>query len=401
MSIGDLVEQLHRQAWAFTGPPGDSVADLQAWRPLAVGAARTFVALGVAAELRADLVTLAASLPPGGSAGSSLVSMGETMGALADVLVTHPGALDAASAAARERLAVSVQAVLHVVAQRTPSLDSSAQSEVALQRIKAATEAAAQVPPQGRSTPLMGLSVLPRPGTAEAAVTAWAREAHAVLTSPLHVTGYSLQRTAVDVALICRTVARAGAMPPGVALELGGASQQWRAAAAWPDHVRLGGRTRNLRLASENLHSLLLEGFGSEDPAVLRRTLDAAQGVAAEHGAALRSLAAGRRLWVAVASLPDSYLDQHPGTRRSGWVMEPPTSQASHHLAQASATAYAALSAAVTSVDLAMEGQPHAVTPPAARRPTEWETVAPVRTTRRTSPPAMVHAAPMLPGLGI
>lgn len=370
-TVGHLLTRLHQNAW-------DAVGDRPSpsrWRcgvgRVAGAAARCLKLLDERGDIWGHLALLESLVDRTISPDPGLARIATSLGAIADVLAISQDELRLSAAAERSRLGTHIQAALHTVT-RTPIPGVSLTHRSSLSAVAAATEPASMVPPHALGTTLTHLS--PRPD----AVTHWARVATQCLSQTASVTGYALQRTAADVALICHAASRR-AGEENLSAALARASTCWRSAAAWPAHLRLGGRTPGLTQVSTSLAHTL--GADEVPWTTLLRALRAASGVAGAHTRCLEVLAHTHQLWVAASTLPDSPLDRREA-HRPPWVREASDGRGSHELAARSASATAALERILT-----VMGKP-----PVAR----WETVDPPRPRREMSPQT---GQPVLPGV--
>lgn len=263
-TVDDLLRALHRQAVHLhhAGSPGRQLpAHLRGWAPLATNTLRVLEALDPFPqdrELYGLLRRLAASQgvrpgrPDGGMQRLALI-----VGALGDVVLPAPETVAHAGQTQRSRLQASLQAALHAAARVTVDIAQNAdQTQVAdtVRKVAEATELAALLPPSARVSTLERLAV-PRlsPGTLDGAVQVWAGVARRTFSDGWLVTGVALQEAAATLALVCQTTAdtlheaaRRRVLDPDTAREAArladAASIGWRAAAAWPTSVQLGGR---------------------------------------------------------------------------------------------------------------------------------------------------------------
>lgn len=224
-----------------------------------------------------------------------------------------------------------------------------------------------------------------------AMVKVWSAAALPILSGSTQLTGYAMQSTALVLAALCdvgveilraETVERPESLQARRSLAVDAvtsASQRWREAAAWPAHVRLGGRSAELRQATARLSTVLRKGGVAQANLLdLRDSLRSALPVAQAHAGGMQRLHDQGQLWVAVAALPAHYQALHHGTPRSGWVLEPGTKVVSGGLA---ALSRAALQQLECSVSLAES----AIAVMRAKAPVEplWESVQGVPIGRR------------------
>lgn len=197
-----------------------------------------------------------------------------------------------------------------------------------LDDLAGATEPYALIPPANRGGALQDLRIRSdtAPGLTGAA-TAWADEAVLVLTERYRTSGWAMQAIAANLALISQTAhtavqqaARRGELPDlgRPALQpLAASVTAWRAAAAWPPYLRLGGKAMELRALTRDLHHQLL----TDPPTSLtdtRALLRIAAPVAEAHTATMDRLVLGHELWIHGPSLGPSagYI---PGWAREPW----------------------------------------------------------------------------------
>lgn len=366
-TIGRLLTRLHQDAWDAAGDhPSPSRRRCGVGR-VAAAASRCLKLLDERADLWGHLDLLESLVDHTHPSAPGLARIATSLGAIADVLGSSQDEVRLSAAVERSRLSTHVQAALHAVV-RAPIPGVSPPHRASLSAVAAATETSALVPPNALTTTLSHLSA------GGDAITHWGRIATQSLSQPASVTGYALQRTAVDIARVCHTASRT-ATDPGVRSALADVSAAWRAAAAWPVHLRLGGRTPDLTPASVNLaHEL---GADALPWVTVLHALRAAADVAAAHSRCLGVLAQTHQLWVAASTLAAT--GQHGAT---AWVREPADRSDSRDLANRSAAATAALAQMLNEM-----GKPPVV---------RWETVTPPRP-RREMAPRMVQ--PALPGV--
>ena len=224
----------------------------------------------------------------------------------------------------------------------------------------------------------------------EATVHSWLATVRDALSSEQNVTQLALQLTAAHIATLCLSGAdlllRA---PHGVwpdvgrqlAAPLTHAASEWREAARWPDHLRLGGRTSDLREASSELRSALTGGTNGrsiDHLEVLLWSIQSAQVAGAMHVAALDALSFGRHsLWVDTSQVPRpaSVVSE----RRRAWIPDSEPSRQSERPRLQSAKALQALRHTRHEVDGAIaKGTLHGI--PATTHTTPvWEVVPPPR----------------------
>ena len=428
-SVGDLLRRLHLQAWELSRPPATPSTEarlhgqLRGWVRVAASASRALSPL----RHRPDLDDVLDQLADGGLAtpgrpAAQLAALSQTIGAIGDILASRGTDIDRAGTASRDRLHASVQAALHAAARATLAVAQEVghpDAAALMSRLAEATEMAAMLPPAARTSRLDHLALtVPGPKTLQGAVEQWARSATTVLSSQTQVTGYVLQSTAANIALICLAAAQAtkaaaarGPLAQPVAdkavAALREASTAWRSAAVWPQHLRLGGRSAEYRRAADDLVAAL-----NADPSVkpapgtrfveLLAALPLVSEVAHAHQQATERLADAGGLWVSGASLmaTQHHRAEIPGLRRSSWFRELPGQHAAEPLAAASRTAGAALRTAsdtlhhaANSRSAASFGQPTPVLVPI------WENVTARPTSRQER--ILRPDAPRLPGFAV
>jgi hypothetical protein len=427
-SVGDLLRRLHLQAWELSGTPTTPATEarldgqLRGWVRVAASASRALAPL----RHRPDLDDVLDQLADGGLAtpgrpAARLAALSQTIGAIGDILASRGPDIERAGTATKDRLHASVQAALHAAARATLTVAQQVghpEAEALMSRLAEATEMAAMIPPSARTSRLDHLAIIvPGPQTLQGAVEQWARTATTVLSSQTQVTGYVLQSTAANIALLCLATARAtkaaaadGPIAQPVAdhavVALQAASRAWRNAAAWPPHLRLGGRSAEYRRASNDLLAALSADLNANPAPGNRFTellaaLPFAGEVARAHQLAAERLADAGGVWVSGESLmstPQHHRAAVAGLRRSSWIMEQPGQHAAEPIAAASRAAGAALHAALASLNAAANSRSAAsfAQPPPVP---VWETV-----TARPSPSQERFArpnAPRLPGFAL
>lgn len=174
-------------------------------------------------------------------------------------------------------------------------------------------------------------SIGPTDPSIDGAVSRWEAAATQAITSPRLVTQLALQLASADIALLCAStsavMARAiqtGAIPDTTAAvaALDAAGRSWRQTARWPNHLRLGGRTTELRHASTDLRQSLddslrtgndwkqpsemfADTFPERQLAVLHSSLQSATRVGEHVVNALAELTYGaNRVWLDVGHAP-------------------------------------------------------------------------------------------------
>lgn len=408
-SIANLLTRLHQQAWTLGSiqdqhPAGEQLAaHLRAWVPLAQASQRALQNLPVpprttvgsrASSFRAILRPLADGRlveDPEGSADRHLLGVSLVMGGIADLLAGSPVDQTPQHQDATGALLASLIAPLHVAARFTHAITDGTPavlSRRALGRLTLASEPYAAIPPAERVSYLEDIGLPGRDARDLGnAVRRWDAIASDILASPQRVTGYALQIIAGDLSVLSQAAGRAtsdawraGLLTRRLATQTGTAldasAQAWVSAAAWPTHLRLGGRTPGLRSASQALIAACTEPPArAPSPAQLTRVLSQMQTalrlaipVAELHTRTLHQLAWGHGLWIAGAAIP-RHLDSPEVTRarqRDGWTREPIWMHEGVPLLRASQQATAALMTASAFLD--QTSQPAYDLGPVARR---------------------------------
>lgn len=380
-TIADLLNVLEHQSYTLHGKhPDDTVkgheagwmavasSTLRALSHLPLGGRHGHVDAGPIAVLK-PLAEGPYKPPAGVIPGQRLIQIGQTMGAIADVLASttrfdpRPGLVGSEAIKLEATLLASVHLVAgwsrSVLADQIPPNGRSA-IRAELTDLAIATEPYALIPPSQRASLLEDLRIRTRtaPGL-EGAVTAWADEAKPVLTERYRVSGWALQAIAGDLALLShvalRTIDHArtnGLVTPERAVEASAALLRaltsWRAAAAWPPNIRLGGITSELGRAVRDLR----EAFGAgpaPNVATLRHLLGIAVPIGRLHAERMERLVVGHELWVHGPSLGPA-----AGEAR-GWIREPWWSNQGIALAHAASAGDDALIAGAEQMDRAVQ----------------------------------------------
>lgn len=228
----------------------------------------------------------------------------------------------------------------------------------------------------------------------DGAVASWSSVALATLGSPHNLTQLALQLAAADIALICAAAAasgRAGIRTQTLHQEysatvnaLAQASESWRRTAGWPSHVRLGGRSRDVRDASRQLREQITTQLRDGQhwtadrrlgaPGMIATLLWATQtahhvGVAHEH--ALHELTCGTPpVWVARDKLTTDFrpIADQLATAHYAWIPDLPDQHPARPLAEASSKGLTAIRTALLNARPAVS---------AAADNNVWETLAP------------------------
>lgn len=339
------IEERCRSLCQGDGDQHDAGTLASGWSQVAEAALRGLQLLDSDTHVMAALSDLVA-LPRSGDPDHRMVRLAEVLGGLADLLSAHLDVVHEAGVAERAYIAVRIQAALNVAAGAT--LRQSAQPNWgigAIADLQDATEVSAMLPTRSNGGVLENLSIQQGNAGLLAMVKVWSAAALPILRGSTQLTGYAMQSTALVLAALCDVgveILRAETVERLESLQarrsravdaLTSASQRWREAAAWPAHVRLGGRSAELRQATARLSAVLRERVAQANLLDLVGSLRLALPVARAHVCGLQRLHDQGQLWVAVATLPARYQALHRGTLRSGWVLEPGRRVASAELA--------------------------------------------------------------------
>ncbi len=372
-TIGDLLNQLEFRAHTLTRTPEDTVrSHLAGWMPLArttqhaiallpLGGRSEVVKVGV----RNVLAPLARGLRQpldGVQPAPQLADLAQIMGGISDTLADNlrTGGRPEHAGTEALKLEASLLSAVHVAArwsrstmddQKLPTTRSSVMAF--LSDLAAITEPYALIPPAQRTSLLDELALrAPNAPGLEGAAVAWAHLASETLTERYRVSSWAMQAIAGDLALLSHTARSAvlaagsrGELPRPSASQLvdslDASARAWRAAAAWPPYLRLGGRNFDLREASRDLREAIATG-----PAATlgswRRVLGVATPVALGHAAVMQSLVSRYELWIHSSAVDPDY-----GHAR-GWGREPRWSQQGKPLLAAALTGSRALDNAVS-----------------------------------------------------
>lgn len=199
--------------------------------------------------------------------GSGLMAITTTIGCLAEVMriptVTAPGTREKAA----DAIGSNLESALTRAARWTQSgFDAlGAELEPQLGRL-AGPQPDATKPAALHAWRIIG----PTDPGIDGAVARWETAATHAVTNPRLVTQHALQLAAVDIALLCAAAntitEHASEDQPAEAAALVAAGKAWRQAARWPSHLRLGGRSTQLRHTSAELRQTLNDALrtGSE-----------------------------------------------------------------------------------------------------------------------------------------
>lgn len=239
----------------------------------------------------------------------------------------------------------------------------------------------------------------------DGAVACWEAAATQAITSPRTVTQLALQLASADIALLCASTSaimeraiQTGAIPhtPAVVAALDAAGHSWRQTARWPSHLRLGGRTTELRHASadlrQNLDDSLRTGNSWKQPAdlfadtsperqlaVLHSSLQSATRVGQHVVNALAELTYGaNRVWLGDGHLPTptGAVRKTLGNPHRNWRPDPAGFHSGRTLHHQGSQALTSLAHATPLTIEALASR----TPPPERDAAEqgpWETVPP------------------------
>lgn len=378
-SIRTLLDGVHTAAWRLTQQPSSSPEAqleparlLNEWRSLAAATTRALDRVPAdrwgqqqVASVRSILLQLTTlNRPEPGEPASQpdLADMAVRLGAIADLLVGVPRADNERDRLAALGLQASILAPVHLAAHHTLTVADqqpgiSTEARWLLRQLAGLTEVHAATPVQDRASRYEDLTV---PGLDEASLDAavhrWSRDTQDALGSVLTVTSAALQTTAADLVVLTA----AAAHTTWAAIKLGHLDRQhghatidalrdantaWRAAAVWPDQLRLDGeRTPSNAQASHDLrralNDVLREGTDWARPervaertdlprllGTMRHALHLGEQAAIRHHLMIRYFVLGKnRLWISAAALPDRDRltpDQLEARLRHGWIQRP------------------------------------------------------------------------------
>jgi hypothetical protein len=338
------------------------------------------------------------------SPGTGLIDVTRVVGGIADLLSTPLTTTDRLRQLTREALTTNLQCALARSASWT--IRNVRQFEAAhdpqLARL-AGFDAAPVRPAALHSWRLIGPS---DPGL-DGAVARWTTAASEAVSNPNLVTQHALQLAAADIAMIsaaaAATVERAGqvaALEPDLATTpasaLGEAGRSWRRAAIWPDHIRLGGRSTDLRHASAQLRQAITdelrtagawkpteEMFAEASPeqrlAVACSSLQAARSVGREVTSALHQLTHGStRAWLDASHIPmpTHSVQKALDSLRWTWLPDPDTYHSAEPLLQAATEAQKRLAQALNlTIDAYPRPRPRPTVEPDGSVDEVWEIV--------------------------
>lgn len=351
-TIGDLLNRLEDRAHTLTRTPDDTVrSHLAGWMPLArtTQHAIALLPLGGRSEVvKAGVRNVLAPLARGPrqpldvvQPAPQLVGLAQVMGGISDTLTDNLRTGGRAEYAGTEalKLEASLLSAVHVAArwsrstmddQKLPTTRSSVMAF--LGDLAVITEPYALIPPGRRTSTLEELALrAPNTPGVEGAAVVWAHVASETLTERYRISSWAMQAIAGELALLSHTARSAvlaaasrGELSPQTASQLSdslhASTRAWRAAAAWPPYLRLGGRSLDLREASRDLRETIATG-ATATLATWRRVLGVAMPVALSHAAVMRSLVRRHELWI-----HSSAVDPADGYAR-GWGREPRWSQ--------------------------------------------------------------------------
>lgn len=316
-----------------------------------------------------------ASARPLPGPGTGLMDVTRVVGGIADLFSTSLATTDRLRQLTGEAMATNLQWALARSASWT--IRNVRQFEAAydppLARL-AGLDAQPVRPAELHSWRLIGPS---DPGI-DGAVARWATAAVEAVSNPNLVTQHGLQLAAADIALVCAAAAviveRAGqvaSLDPDLAATtasaLGEAGRSWRRAATWPDHIRLGGRSTDLRHASAQLRhattdelrtarawkpaeELFAEASPEQRLAVACSSLQAAHRVGREVTSALHQLTHGStRAWLDASHIPmpTHSVQKALDSLRWTWLPDPDTYHSAEPLHRAATEAQKRLAQAL------------------------------------------------------
>ena len=272
-TVADLIRRLRCQSDSYAqschGPDPVWHELTRAWAPVADAALRCFTHLRTPASevqlksLLHDRARRAGGLPlpPPLSRHRQLSEVAETLGVLADLLGTAPRpdlpVVDRAGQTVADDIK-SVLARLATLSLRTRAPDAPGTARLARDLARIAQFATYDAVARGDS--YLHHWKPPRVGepTVDGVASAWRLSATRALRSDTAVTSLAIQTVAIDIALICTAAARIeSALNPTAAHPSSAAAQLWVQAADWPQSLRLGGRSSELRMTSRQLRSSL------------------------------------------------------------------------------------------------------------------------------------------------
>lgn len=339
--------------------------------------------------------------------GTGLMAITTTIGCLAEVMrhptVTAPDTRQQAADAIGDNL----ESALARGARWTQSgLDAlGAELEPQLIRLAGLQQPDATKPAALHAWRIIG----PTDPGIDGAVARWETAATDAVTNPRLVTQHALQLAAADIALLCAaanaiTEHASEDQPAEAGTALVAAGRAWRQAARWPSHLRLGGRSTQLRHASaelrQTLDDALRTGHEWKQPEEMFADASAEQLLVVAHSGLQSAIRVGHavvtaldgltrgasRVWLNADQIPmPKYSVQKAlDNLRYGWWPDPAT----HHSAEAlHDNAAEALSRLVRAAPLTIETLTQGS--PRAQKPDNvddlWETVPAVLDPLRTA----------------
>lgn len=355
----------HAAAWTILAK-----ATMRAVSNLPLGGRRGTIDAGIAKALNPLIDFRWKPLGPEITPAPALTGIARTIGAVADVLAdtTRFDPRPALVGLEATRLQASILAGLHVTARwsrsvlqdQNPTLSRQALVRV-LKDLAVVTEPHPLIPPAERASLLgdLRLGSVNAPGL-EGAVRTWANEGRLVLQERYRVSGWAMQAIAGNLAQLSQLAARTvhaaaadGRMPSEpadlVIASLAESARSWRAAAAWPPILRLGGKVQGLREAVCDLSDACNAG-PTPNLGGLRHVLTVAATIGALHAHVMEHLVTHHELWVDAESLGPA------AGSATGWIREPWWSDEGHPIMDAARSAGASVSHAVHLLDRASSG---------------------------------------------
>ncbi|MFT3832485.1 MAG: hypothetical protein QM711_04070 [Micropruina sp.] len=354
-TVADLLHRLQRQSDSYAqschGPDPAWHELARAWAPVADAALRCFGHLRTPAS-EVELKPLSHDrarrggglpLPPPLSRHRQLSEVAETLGVLADLLGTAPRpdlpVVDRAGQAVADDIK-SVLARLANLSLRTRAPDAPGTARLARDLARIAQFATHDAVARGDSylhhwkPPCVGEP------TVDGVASAWRLSATRTISSDTAVTSLAIQTVAIDIALISTAAARIeSALNPTAAPPSRVAAQLWVQAADWPQSLRLGGRSSELRMISRQLRSTLASILQPEqlastpahlthEPAqrlgLVGRLLNHAYAAAQAHTERCAALVKGQpSLWIERRDIPSGYLSLNDQLTGLHWLPTP------------------------------------------------------------------------------
>lgn len=259
-SVRDLLIRLDSQAenlGTTASFPPSPVALEHGWRQMA-RAARRLVEVSPqhapgAPTRRLQLILQSIPDPgPARPAGlpATILDLAVTLGTIGDLLTLRPILSEDTQQTGGQAISDSLQAALATAASWTLHLkpDGPPQSlEPQLRRFAGHLTGPLPAPPL--ATAAWRLAGPNDPGL-DGAVARWAEAARRAIEDPRTASQLGLQLAAGGIALICHSASASAA------------ADAWERAAAWPAHLRLGGRSTGLRDASQDLRETIQNTLG-------------------------------------------------------------------------------------------------------------------------------------------